>query len=102
MKNNKMDGIIKTIHYGDIVIELPYEIEYDKKVLKSDSIVLQGTAVLWYAIKNIMEEIVKIKENKISPLTEEDYIELRDRFGEDVKFVVKDMIEGKGERWKNE
>lgn len=33
------------------------------------------------------------------PLTEEDYIELRDRFGEFVEFVVKDMISGKGERW---
>ena len=102
MKNNKMDGIIKTLHYGDVTIELPYEIEYDKNVFKSDSIVLQATAMLWYAIKNIMEEIVKIKESKIAPLTEEDYIELRDRFGEDVKFVVRDMIEGRGERWKNE
>lgn len=102
MKNNKMDGIIKTIHYGDVTIELPYEIEYDKKIFNLDSLIPQVTAMLWYAIKNIMEEIVKIKENKISPLTEEDYIELRDRFGEDVKFVVRDMIEGKGERWKNE
>ncbi len=33
-------------------------------------------------------------------LTEEDYIELRDRFGEYVEFVVRDMISGKGERWK--
>lgn len=36
------------------------------------------------------------------PLTEEDYIELRDRFGEWVEFVVRDMISGKGERWKKE
>ena len=34
------------------------------------------------------------------PLTEEDYTELRDRFGEYVEFVVRDMITGKGERWK--
>ena len=95
-----MDGKIKRLHYGDTIIELPYEIEYDKEIFKSDSVVLQASAMLWYAIKNIMEEIVKIKESKISPLTEEDYIELRDRFGEDVKFVVRDMIEGKGERWK--
>ena len=33
------------------------------------------------------------------PLTEEDYTELRDRFGEYVEFVVRDMITGKGERW---
>ncbi len=94
-----MDGKIKRLYYGDVTIELPYEIEYDKKVLKSDSIVLQGTAMLWYAIKNIMEDIVKIKENKIAPLTEEDYLELHDRFGEYVEFVVRDMISGKGERW---
>lgn len=60
-----MDGKIKTLHYGDLIIELPYEIEYDKKILESDSFVLQASAMLWYAIKNIMEEIVKIKENKI-------------------------------------
>ena len=34
------------------------------------------------------------------PLTEEDYTELRDRFGEYVEFVVRDMIAGKGDRWK--
>lgn len=32
--------------------------------------------------------------------SEEDYTELRDRFGEYVEFVVRDMISGKGERWK--
>lgn len=94
-----MDGKLKSIRYGDVIIELPYEIEYDKKVFKSDSFAQQATAMLWYAIKNVMEEIVKIKENKIAPLTEEDYLELHDRFGEDVEFVVRDMIDGKGERW---
>ena len=59
-----MDGIIKRIHYGDVIIELPYEIEYDKKIFESDSMVQQISAMLWYAIKNIMEEIVKIKESK--------------------------------------
>lgn len=59
-----MDGIIKTIHYGDITIELPYEIEYDKKIFELDSIIPQMNAMLWYAIKDIMEEIVKIKESK--------------------------------------
>ena len=59
-----MDGKIKILHYGDVTIELPYEIEYDKKVLKSDSMVLQATAMLWYAIKDIMEEIVKIQEKE--------------------------------------
>ena len=33
------------------------------------------------------------------PLTEEDYKELHDRFGDYVEFVVRDMVSGKGERW---
>lgn len=32
--------------------------------------------------------------------SEEDYTELRDRFGLYVEFAVRDMITGKGERWK--
>lgn len=61
-----MDGKIKTIHYGDVTIELPYEIECDKKVFRLYSMEQQTIVMLWYAIKNIMEEIVKIqeKENK--------------------------------------
>lgn len=39
---------------------------------------------------------------KAEPLTEADYNELRDRFGEWVEFVVRDMIEGRGERWEKE
>lgn len=60
-----MDGKMKTIHYGDVTIELPYEIEYDKKIFNLDSVIPQMTAMLWYAIKDIMEEIVKIKESKL-------------------------------------
>ena len=33
------------------------------------------------------------------PLSEIDLIELRDRFGEYVRYVVEDMLSGKGERW---
>lgn len=40
----------------------------------------------------------RLSEQK--PLTEENYIELNDRFGEYVVFIVKDMVSGKGERWK--
>lgn len=35
-------------------------------------------------------------------LDEHDLIELRHRFGKWVEFVVRDMISGKGERWKME
>ena len=34
-------------------------------------------------------------------LSEEDLIELRDRFGEEVAFVVKDMVKGNGNRWED-
>lgn len=35
-------------------------------------------------------------------ITEEDIIELGDRFGDFVEFVVRDMVSGKGERWQND
>lgn len=59
-----MDGKIKRLHYGDVMIELPYEIECDKKVFKLYSMEQQMIAMLWYAIKNVMEEIVKIQERE--------------------------------------
>lgn len=34
------------------------------------------------------------------PLTEEDYTELRHRFGGKVENVVRDMVKRKGKRWK--
>lgn len=33
------------------------------------------------------------------PITEEDYIELHDRFGIEVETVVRDMVSGEGKRW---
>lgn len=44
-----------------------------------------------------MEKIYNIQSAE--PLTEEDFTELRDRYGKEVEFVVRDMITGKGERW---
>lgn len=50
---------------------------------------------------SITEQLEMLKKlPSAEPLTEEDYIELRDRFGEYVEFIVRDMISGKGERWK--
>jgi len=48
----------------------------------------------WNELTNAIKQVPSTE-----PLTEEDYIELRDRFGEYVEFVVRDMITGKGERW---
>lgn len=57
----------------------------------------------WYGCKptdlGYFKEIVN-KLPSAQPLSEEDYIELRDRFGDFVEFVVRDMINGKRERWK--
>lgn len=33
-------------------------------------------------------------------LTEIDVLELRHRYGEEVEYVVRDMLSGKGERWR--
>ena len=44
--------------------------------------------------RNIIEDLPSAQ-----PLTDADYMELRDRFGREVEFVVEDMISGKGERW---
>ena len=35
-------------------------------------------------------------------LTEGNITELRDRFGEYVEFIVRDMVSGKGKRWESE
>ena len=49
--------------------------------------------VIESATKRIMEQI------KRQILSEADYTELRDRFGEEVEFVVRDMVTGEGRRW---
>lgn len=36
---------------------------------------------------------------RLGVLSEEDLQELEDRYGKDVRFVVEDMISGKGKRW---
>lgn len=46
------------------------------------------------------EDIINLPSAQ--PLQEEDLLELEHRFGEWVRFVVEDMISGKGERWLNE
>lgn len=33
------------------------------------------------------------------PISESDLIELRDRYGDEVRFVVEDMLSGEGKRW---
>ncbi len=45
-------------------------------------------------LKNALDRVPTRK-----PLTQQDYQELNDRFGDFVEFVVRDMIEGREERW---
>lgn len=63
--------------------------------LKSYAYNLEPTGVL----ENAIHGIIRTAPTARFP-SEEDYTELCDRFGEDVEFVVRDMISGKGEGWK--
>lgn len=49
------------------------------------------------ALHDVAEDLEQIPT--IKPLTEIDYIELADRYGGEVAFVVKDMIEKTNQRW---
>ena len=50
-----------------------------------------------FANKSVWEALAEAPA--VHPLKEEDYIEIRDRFGEFAEFVVRDMIQGDGQRW---
>ncbi len=52
----------------------------------------------WIRVNEVRDSLLILPSAE--PLTEEDYNELRDRFGEYVEFVVRDMISRKGDRWK--
>jgi Lar family restriction alleviation protein len=49
-----------------------------------------------------IDEAIKAWNRRTSTggMTEFDYRELRDRFGKEVEFIVRDMVDGKEERWK--
>lgn len=51
-----------------------------------------------YILAEVMEKLEAEAERE-QALSEEDYIELRNRFGTVVENVVSDMVNGKGERW---
>jgi len=50
-------------------------------------------------VKKVVDYITKQPEPVIGGLTETDMIEIRDRYGDEVAFVVRDMLTGKNERW---
>ena len=70
-----------------------------------DVLISEGRSVdsRYFLAERIIPEDVAVEVismlSAAEPLTEEDYTELHDRFGEYVEFVVRDMISGKGERW---
>ena len=88
-----MDGKIKRLHYGDVMIELPYEIECDKKVFKLYSMEQQMIAMLWYAIKNIMGEIVKMKENKDDSIGRQEVINAIEHIDTEQSTEVQDILQ---------
>jgi len=50
-------------------------------------------------ISTVTNHIEKMSEVTIGSLTEEDVLELRDRYGDEVESVVRDMLSGKNKRW---
>jgi len=52
-----------------------------------------------YVHDALSDEVLDMAIQALQGLSEEDYTELRDRFGTEVESVVRDMISGKGERW---
>ena len=72
----------------------------------NDTISRQDAIRLITGYNGVMDKSVAkrllIQMPSAQSLTEEDYIELHDRFGTWVEEVVRDMISGEGKRWGNE
>lgn len=60
--------------------------EFDVEIIKAQE--------LFFDIGQVLNDLPSVP-----PLTETDLLELEHRFGEWVRFVVEDMLTGKGERW---
>ena len=56
---------------------------------------------LWHYEQTLSEirELLESDKPSTQPISETDLIELEDRFGGYVRFIVEDMINGKEERW---
>lgn len=50
-----------------------------------------------YAAKDAIDVVCNVPSAQ--PISEIDLIELRDRYGDEVRFVVEDMLSGEGKRW---
>ena len=126
MKAVSVDDVLKILHkygkyifvtdekkYSDMVDEITnlktLEQEPCEDVISRQAIIeafqmfrgyeANRTNVEWVdRIETVVKKLPSV--NSQEPLTKEDYIELRDRFGDYVAFVVRDMVNGKGERWK--
>ena len=44
-------------------------------------------------------QVIKTALEDAQPISENDLIELQDRYGDEVRFVVEDMLSGEGKRW---
>lgn len=63
----------------------------DADALGDITVTINGTVFVRY--EDIMNEPTIFNENDLN--------EIEDRFGKFVRFVVEDMVTGKGERWKH-
>lgn len=95
------------IEKDEVIVELwvsrfKYIEKIEKEIMKCGKSEL-GEWMIRQAFVNEMSNMDIQSVTDIKPveiLTEEDYRELHDRFGDYVEFVIRDMITGKGERWK--
>ena len=85
-----MDDLISRQEAIDKLCEL-YEYQRDIDPTEAADLVRQG---IYFAEKKI-EQLPSAQ-----PISESDLIELRDRYGDEVRFVVEDMLSGEGKRWK--
>lgn len=71
------------------------------KQLAMSPYISAGMSKAIYQIKRDIKELphIVVHENNAG-LSEQDLRELDDRYGEEVRATVEDMISGKGERWK--
>lgn len=73
----------------------------DRKMIYLDDAidaVAEGLKRTFVESRDVAEKMLN-NVPSVQPLTEEDYMELRHRFGTQVESVVRDMVSGRENRW---
>ena len=58
------------------------------------------TTVYGIIKKSAFDVAIKALERQEYSLTEEDILELKHRYGDEVEYIVRDMLSGENKRWK--